>query len=302
MPAAARRSTASSARDRSSPGGTVERSLLGTNTRINSFAHVQDSILFDGVDIGRHAASAPGDHRQGRAHSAGHRDRLRPRARPSPRLHGQRRGRGRDRQGRRRRPLHRAGRCTRLAAGHRDVGRKKKAPGKAVSQGGRGQQPFPGAIGRFRRLAAHTREPAVSSRVVCIRSVPLASLPAESASGSAEKSLARLSQCRPIHMDCWRLFVCETENSASCETPDSRVPLNARRENRRIIFHGQGRFFASSTPVFPLPAIRQPAAATPLFVPGSSLFVVRSEPSVAIPLPVSSSYRLQPTAFGLFFC
>ncbi len=36
-------------------GGSVERSLLGPNSRINSFAHVEDSILFDGVDIGRHA-------------------------------------------------------------------------------------------------------------------------------------------------------------------------------------------------------------------------------------------------------
>ncbi len=36
-------------------GGTVERSVLGNNTRVNSFAHVQDSILLDGVDIGRHA-------------------------------------------------------------------------------------------------------------------------------------------------------------------------------------------------------------------------------------------------------
>ncbi len=36
-------------------GGTVERSLLGNNTRINSFAHVEDSILLDDVDIGRHA-------------------------------------------------------------------------------------------------------------------------------------------------------------------------------------------------------------------------------------------------------
>jgi glucose-1-phosphate adenylyltransferase len=36
-------------------GGTVERSLLGANTRVNSFAHVQDSILLDHVDIGRHA-------------------------------------------------------------------------------------------------------------------------------------------------------------------------------------------------------------------------------------------------------
>ncbi len=36
-------------------GGTVERSLLGSNTRVNSFAHVEDSILLDHVDIGRHA-------------------------------------------------------------------------------------------------------------------------------------------------------------------------------------------------------------------------------------------------------
>jgi glucose-1-phosphate adenylyltransferase len=36
-------------------GGQVERSILGSNVRINSFAHVSDSILFDHVDIGRHA-------------------------------------------------------------------------------------------------------------------------------------------------------------------------------------------------------------------------------------------------------
>jgi glucose-1-phosphate adenylyltransferase len=36
-------------------GGRVERSLLGPNTRVNSFAVVEDSILFEGVDIGRHA-------------------------------------------------------------------------------------------------------------------------------------------------------------------------------------------------------------------------------------------------------
>jgi len=36
-------------------GGGVERSILGVNTRINSFARVEDSILFDGVDVGRHA-------------------------------------------------------------------------------------------------------------------------------------------------------------------------------------------------------------------------------------------------------
>jgi len=33
----------------------VRRSILGSNTRVNSFAHVEESILFDNVDIGRHA-------------------------------------------------------------------------------------------------------------------------------------------------------------------------------------------------------------------------------------------------------
>jgi glucose-1-phosphate adenylyltransferase len=36
-------------------GGQVERSIVGTNTRINSYAQVEDSILFDGVNVGRHA-------------------------------------------------------------------------------------------------------------------------------------------------------------------------------------------------------------------------------------------------------
>jgi glucose-1-phosphate adenylyltransferase len=36
-------------------GGRVERSILGPQVRVNSFAHVQDSILFGRVNIGRHA-------------------------------------------------------------------------------------------------------------------------------------------------------------------------------------------------------------------------------------------------------
>jgi len=36
-------------------GGRAERSILGLNTRINSYSHVEDSILFDHVDLGRHA-------------------------------------------------------------------------------------------------------------------------------------------------------------------------------------------------------------------------------------------------------
>ncbi|MHB9077559.1 MAG: glucose-1-phosphate adenylyltransferase [Pirellulaceae bacterium] len=36
-------------------GGRVERSILGPLVRVNSYACIQDSIVFQGVDIGRHA-------------------------------------------------------------------------------------------------------------------------------------------------------------------------------------------------------------------------------------------------------
>jgi glucose-1-phosphate adenylyltransferase len=36
-------------------GGRIDRSILGPGVRINSFSWVEESILFDGVDIGRHA-------------------------------------------------------------------------------------------------------------------------------------------------------------------------------------------------------------------------------------------------------
>lgn len=36
-------------------GGLVERTIIGPRARINSYAHVADSILFEGVEIGRHA-------------------------------------------------------------------------------------------------------------------------------------------------------------------------------------------------------------------------------------------------------
>ena len=36
-------------------GGAVSHSILGPNTRVNSYAQVEGSILFEGVDIGRHA-------------------------------------------------------------------------------------------------------------------------------------------------------------------------------------------------------------------------------------------------------
>jgi glucose-1-phosphate adenylyltransferase len=36
-------------------GGLLERSILGPNSRLNSYAQVTDSILFEGVHVGRHA-------------------------------------------------------------------------------------------------------------------------------------------------------------------------------------------------------------------------------------------------------
>src|SRR5262249_20361844 len=36
-------------------GGHVRRSILSPNVRVNSYAMVEDSILFDGVDGGRHS-------------------------------------------------------------------------------------------------------------------------------------------------------------------------------------------------------------------------------------------------------
>ena len=35
-------------------GGHVRRSILSPNVRVNSYALVEESILFDGVDVGRH--------------------------------------------------------------------------------------------------------------------------------------------------------------------------------------------------------------------------------------------------------
>jgi glucose-1-phosphate adenylyltransferase len=36
-------------------GGRIDRTVLGPGSRVNSYAHVEESILFDGVDVGRHA-------------------------------------------------------------------------------------------------------------------------------------------------------------------------------------------------------------------------------------------------------
>jgi glucose-1-phosphate adenylyltransferase len=36
-------------------GGRIDRTIVGPQVRVNSYAHVEESILFDGVDVGRHA-------------------------------------------------------------------------------------------------------------------------------------------------------------------------------------------------------------------------------------------------------
>ena len=48
------RMTAWSARAASSAAATSARSILSPNVRVNSYALVENSILFDGVDVGRH--------------------------------------------------------------------------------------------------------------------------------------------------------------------------------------------------------------------------------------------------------
>jgi len=35
-------------------GGTARRCVIGPNVRINSYAEVEESILLEGVDVGRH--------------------------------------------------------------------------------------------------------------------------------------------------------------------------------------------------------------------------------------------------------
>src|SRR4029079_16802932 len=80
--------------------------------------------------------------------------------------------------------------------------RKKKAPGKAVSQGGRGQQPYPGAIGlssTCRSLASDQARP----RSILYPKRAAGIHANGSASWSAEKPYWLL-QCRPTT---WILFM-----------------------------------------------------------------------------------------------
>ena len=86
-PAAARPWTASSARARSFPAARSSARSSAPTPRINSYAQVEDSILFDGVNVGRHAKIRRAIIDKEVDIPAGHRDRLQPRPGPLPRLH-----------------------------------------------------------------------------------------------------------------------------------------------------------------------------------------------------------------------
>ena len=80
-------------------------------------------------------------------------------------------------------------------------GAQKKAPGKAVSQGGRGQQPFPGAIGRscIGRCASPMEPGPVSD--ASLVSEAYRRLPCRRAASWSAGRPSTPSRCRPIHMD-----------------------------------------------------------------------------------------------------
>ena len=80
-------------------GGQVTRTIVGPQTRINSYAEVEDSIIFSRVNIGRQREDSPGDHRQGRVDSRGRPDRLRSGRRRRARVRRFAGRRGRHRQG-----------------------------------------------------------------------------------------------------------------------------------------------------------------------------------------------------------
>ena len=80
-------------------GGHVRRSILSPNVRVNSFAVVENSILFDGVDVGRHCRIRRAIIDKDVQDPAEHDDRLRPGPRPPARLHGHGAGRRGHRQG-----------------------------------------------------------------------------------------------------------------------------------------------------------------------------------------------------------
>ena len=58
-------------------GGRVKRSVVGYDVRVNSYCEVENSIIFNHVNIGRHSPHPRRHHRSSRDDAGTHRDRLR---------------------------------------------------------------------------------------------------------------------------------------------------------------------------------------------------------------------------------
>ena len=86
-------------------GALVENSVLSPMVQVHSWATVSDSVLMDNVDIGRHCGGTPGNPGQERRGARRRPDRDGPRRGPRPRLHRDRVGDHRDRQGAEGQPL-----------------------------------------------------------------------------------------------------------------------------------------------------------------------------------------------------
>ncbi len=63
-------------------GGQVDRCILSPRVRVNSYAHVEQSILFEDVNVGRHCPDPARHHRQARRHPRRHLGGVRPRRGP----------------------------------------------------------------------------------------------------------------------------------------------------------------------------------------------------------------------------
>jgi len=121
--------------------------------------------------------------------------------------------------------------------------RKKKAPGKFVSQGGEGQQTFPGAIGR--RRAATAGLVALAGAEVCPKRATCVHAGGKTLRGPQKPAVWPTPRCRPIHVDC--LSYPTRRGWLSCfflsVRLSSRLSVRSRGgEDREFAFSRQGRF------------------------------------------------------------
>ena len=127
---------------------------------------------------------------------------------------------------------------------------QKKAPGKAVSQGGRGQQPFPGAIGRWCALMRKSaRAPSRHNASPYFRSDRRHPCQREALRGPQESLCERAFPVQTNPRGLSYSLESATENSTRPAIANSAAAGNVRRENREIATTGQGRFFAGFSPV-----------------------------------------------------